>query len=180
MKKIILIVVAALATYMSSAASINWKTSSSGGKVYGDATTVLASATAYLIDASVLSQADLAAAISGGKTFAEVTSGKTLDSASVSDGKINKTFETSAYAAEATPNFYVAVLNGDNYYASDSVTATISGVGDTTVQYKLSAGTKAADAWKDATGTGGGVPEPTSGLLLLVGGALLALRRRRA
>ena len=34
-------------------------------------------------------------------------------------------------------------------------------------------------AWKGGSG-GGGVPEPTSGLLLALGGAMLALRRRRA
>ncbi len=38
-----------------------------------------------------------------------------------------------------------------------------------------------ASDWKSMTADGsGGIPEPTSGLLLLVGGAMLALRRKRA
>ena len=180
MKKVVVMGLAVLAAVVANAASINWKTSLSGGAVYSDSSTVLASGTAYLIDASVLSQAKLASAIEGGKSFADVTSGKTLANAAVSAGKINNTFATDSYAAGDSVNFYVVVLNGNNYYASESVAATVKGVGDTTVQFKLTAGTKAAGAWKDATGTGGGVPEPTSGLLLLVGGAMLALRRRRA
>ena len=41
--------------------------------------------------------------------------------------------------------------------------------------------TALADAsnWKSYGGGGGDVPEPTSGLLLLIGGAMLALRRKQ-
>ena len=180
MKKIVLVAAVVLATLASNAASFAWKTSASGGKAYADSTTVLSSGTAYLIDAAVLSQADLASAIEGGKSFAEVTAGKTVGSATVTDGKISTTVSSSDYAGGTSYNFYTAIVNGDKYFASDSVSVTAADVGEATVQFKLTNATKAAGAWKDATGTGGGVPEPTSGLLLLVGGAMLALRRRRA
>ena len=180
MKKIVLIAAVVLATLASNAASFAWKTSATGGAIYADASTKLDSGTAYLIDAAVLSQADLAAAIEGGQSFAEATAGKTVGSATVTAGKISTTVSSSSYAGGSTYNFYTAVLNGDNYFASDSVSVTAADVGEATVQFKLTTSTKADGAWKDATGTGGGVPEPTSGLLLLVGGALLALRRRRA
>ena len=39
---------------------------------------------------------------------------------------------------------------------------------------------KLATAYTPWKGGSGDIPEPTSGLLLLVGGAMLALRRRRA
>ncbi len=43
----------------------------------------------------------------------------------------------------------------------------------------IDSATAAANASNFNMGAGGAVPEPTSGLLLLIGGALLALRRRR-
>ena len=180
MKKIVMVMVVVMTAFAVNAASFSWKTATSGGKVYSDATTTLDSGTAYLIDAAVLSQTDLASAVTGGTSLSDVIAGKTVGSATVTAGKIATDITTDAYASGANVNFYTVVVNGDNYFASDSVAVTVSGVGDTIVQFKLSTPTKAADAWKDATGTGGGVPEPTSGLLLLVGGALLALRRRRA
>ena len=58
-------------------------------------------------------------------------------------------------------------------------------VGSTTVAfYELSDDSgNSSLSWKpggvSGGSSGGGVPEPTSGLLLLVGGAMLALRRKQ-
>ena len=88
-----------------------------------------------------------------------------------------------------TANQYVALV----VYDSDAV------AGDYVGAYGIAVGQVSADASDDPPVTGGiptfdndgagyvranigivGVPEPTSGLLLLLGGAMLALRRRRA
>ena len=187
MKKLMLIVAVALAAIAANAASFQWKTSASGGAIYSDADTKLASGTAYLIDASVLTQAQIASGIEGGKTLSEVISGKTFQSATVSSGKINTTFEAEYSGSTAT--FYSVIVNGSNYFASDSVTVDVFDVGDTTVQFKLTTPTQAEGAWKPTSSTPTppgpgpepepGTPEPTSGLLLLVGGAVLGLRRKQ-
>ena len=93
---------------------------------------------------------------------------------------------TNIYAPEtASPNttYYAAIIvtygSGDNmkYYAEKaSVTTGDDGAGAFTMGGgKLDTAAAAAGSWKTAA-----VPEPTSGLLMLVGLAGLALRRRRS
>lgn len=86
-----------------------------------------------------------------------------------------------------------AVDGGDGYdydYTAAIVTTTISGDVTTAVMGDTELGNVVPTTWtvsgitKTAQSGGGGgssdVPEPTSGLLLVLGGAMLALRRRRA
>ena len=61
-----------------------------------------------------------------------------------------------------------------NYIVTGSGNATISAAG----KLQLGNGSQAGKSWS-SLGGGGDVPEPTSGLLLLVGGAILALRRKQ-
>ena len=85
-----------------------------------------------------------------------------------------------------------AVDGGDGYdydYTAAIVTTTISGDITTATMGNTDLGNVVPTTWtvsgitKTAQSGGGGssdVPEPTSGLLLVLGGAMLALRRRRA
>ena len=91
------------------------------------------------------------------------------------------------YSADYTQmnGYYAAVLvNGsDMYYNTFQVTEFTSAttpMQDKTLNADWSGSDFLGDPARKGTVTGGGgIPEPTSGLLLLIGGAMLALRRKQ-
>lgn len=86
--------------------------------------------------------------------------------------------------AAATTYYTQLVITTEGYEAKSEIVAfTTQGTGDTSLNF--AEGTGFNTAYTFSTGTAGtwqatAVPEPTSGLLMLVGLAGLALRRRRA
>ena len=85
------------------------------------------------------------------------------------------------YAASSEQTGYLVIFNAEDAadatlaYVTDAVTITMPGAGTAgNLKFGDQTGTQNADNWY------GAVPEPTSGLLLLIGVAGLALRRRRA
>ena len=108
---------------------------------------------------------------SGSATVLANASGKTLDA-----GDYTAFFVVFDSASPASGSANYAVVSG-----SANLTKSI---GATTASVSFSAGNASsilnnADNWKSFGTGGGGVPEPTSGLLLLVGAGMLALRRKQ-
>lgn len=187
MKKIMIAGVAIAFAAVAHAAAFNWSTSGTNAAktFYGpDGATALASGTVvYLLDAGVSgnSQADVVAGIRGGKSITDFT---TITSSTL-DANSRLTAKGFEYGeAGNTYNFYMAIVSGDNVFvsdskgaygqASDTVNVLFSGVKTATQSLKAD-GAYAGAGWYAAS-----VPEPTSGLLMLLGVAGLALRRRRA
>ena len=138
---------------------------------------------AYLFDASVYSQSALVAALNSaaGVDYTKSISGAstTVNSASRIDGK--------AFTYDVTSSFdaYYVVVDSDKVFISDTTASGIQasatqefafGSPSTASKSTFSTATFSSSGWYQAAA----VPEPTSGLLMLLGMAGLALRRRRA
>ena len=192
MKKLMVMVAIACSAVVASAATANWKTSASNiynGTGSSD-TTAKYTGTAYLFDAGVTSQAALYALIAAGTEITSSTAGY-IETLNVANGGITATSfsygEQSVSSSELSEyTYYFAIIDSDKVYfstekaVSANATATAKTVGfgnQATGSQSLPAGSgfQGAGAWSTTA-----VPEPTSGLLMLVGLAGLALRRRRA
>lgn len=173
------------------AAAFNWTSSgTNAGKTINDKSgsalySTETAYTLYLFDAAVVSQDSLLAALRADstKTLADFTSVKSQ--ALASNSRITATAFTYG-SAERNYDFYFAVINGDDVFMSSSIGVT--GQASDTVNVSFSGlGSATKNAFADSTATfaanGAGwyaAPEPTSGLLMLLGMAGLALRRRHA
>ena len=177
MKKLIVAAFVAMLGIAANAAAISWSMTSivdspdaakAGGWV------------AYVMDASTF---DAFAAL-GGNEVAAYAAANALYSGSTtsSRGAVSVTIKNGDFDAGETVNSYMVLFNNASaanatyyaYTAKGSATISAGGADDS-----ISFGTFAA-----ATSTTGGwtqtIPEPTSGLLMLVGLGALALRRKRA
>jgi hypothetical protein len=182
MKKILIIAAVAMAALASNAAAFSWATSGAGtkGYLYDSSSTKLGTLTAYLFDAGTVSQADLLTGLRDGSAITDFTSVKSTTVSSAS--KIAATDVT--YGTDGnTYNFYMAIVNGEEVLLSDSVSALAQESGTTSIAFANPSTWSKVDNGAASFSSAGWyqtVPEPTSGLLMLVGLGALALRRRRA
>ena len=188
MKKLAIAIAAVAVGFAANAASYSWQCASgrvfdgTGGTTYSS----VAGQTAYLMFTSVMSQTDL---VSGLKTagsvsaYASTVADKAIGTATISSAaRIDATSATASVTANDTA--YFVVFANDKMYVSTTATATYLEVGTQPISFDSqstpSKATLDASAGYSSAGWYTSVPEPTSGLLLLIGVAGLALKRKVA
>ena len=187
MKKLLIATLVVATAVVANAASFQWKTAKTGGVVYGpDTGAALASGTAYLFLASAADS--VFTSLAAGTAIGDIAGA--LDNSAISAGKIavkSETIESSANPLVAIFATTTTVGGKDYFYISDSASVDAVDVGAAVLQFKETSASSAASMLASGGYQGAGwysasapVPEPTSGLLMLLGMAGLALRRRRA
>lgn len=192
MKKVMMMLAAVAAVGAASAATVDWNYKVTGAA--GGSATEFAGYTAYLVDAAYytgLSKVTADSITSDGKYLQSAAVAQTGSSGKGSSKKY--VFSTGAQEYKDTSlvegdsySYYLVLVDaaGENYFAqaynytARGATATPS---ETEITLDIPAATVSAGmtAWATPTPGPGPIPEPTSGLLLLVGGAMLALRRKQ-
>ena len=187
MRKLTITIVATALGVVANAASYTWSTS---GRLYdgsgnSGADYYVSGKTAYLMFASVVTQDNLVKSFLSNAAEAQstVTSGYIASAAVDGEGKISS---SATYDTTSQHDAYFVIFNGDKMYVSGSAVASYDALNPTDVM-DISFGaqtsvSKATFADTTTAYSGAGwyaVPEPTSGLLLLLGVAGLALKRKR-
>ncbi|MGN0889819.1 MAG: PEP-CTERM sorting domain-containing protein [Kiritimatiellia bacterium] len=186
MKKMIIMALVAACAIVAQAATCSWTVTN----VYAGNSTDKSTGIAYFLTTSMLPDAS---ALSG-KSADEITAA--LGSAYSFKPTTAGTY--SVVAANAIDNATLGLQDGTSYtgylliFNADTVAdatsffttgmkdfKTLEGANNMAIQFGTQK-TASQQAWSGSVGGGGGdVPEPTSGLLLLIGGAMLALRRKQ-
>jgi len=192
MKKLIIAAFVGVSTLALNAASVNWQASK--GALYDGATTPakITSGSAYLMFVTAdYTQSDLVAAFKAAEGKADATltamqaSGAMATGAGTISSSSSRPSGTSTYNLSADATAYFVVFNNDKMYVSyttDALYDAVTGEASATFATSLASSSKTTLQAADGYSAAGwyAVPEPTSGLLMLLGMAGLALRRKRA
>ena len=180
MKKLLIAFAAIASAMVVNAAACSWSTT---GTIYKptDTTTAVAGFTAYLFDTTTVSQSALVAALRDGGSITDYTAMSTYTTPTAA-----KVASTAFEHAEGSISAYFAIVQDDYVFISNEKSATAAAVGTATFGF-MSQSSNSKNVFDSSTAVSGAgwygtaaVPEPTSGLLMLLGMAGLALRRHRA
>ena len=152
MKKLIVLAAVIVAGVVANAASFKW----TAGNMYGSDATTKWAGTVNL--------------------YAIVDDVKTLvDSATTANGTVaNKSFSSDALAGGSYYDFFFTIEDGGKTFTSQTVNVGAQATSVATITFgNMASATQNASNWA-------AVPEPTSGLLMLLGVAGLALKRKCA
>ena len=179
MKKLIVFGFAVVAAVAANAAAFAWSANNIQ-KVDGNSSVGL---TAYLVDASKVSRATMLTALAAGDYQYMTAANYLITTPTIAQGTagLSRINTTTGDATAASYDAYTIILDGAvgsaNYFlATAEMHATKPDLGNVAFTF----GTQASTAWTAISGSTPPVPEPTSGLLMIVGLGALALRRRRA
>ena len=180
MKKMMMFAAAIAVAVVAQAASINW-TVANNSWYMSDGTSRASKGTAvYLIDMAQLSSIE--SAIEDGATSFKAGDAGIIAVGTTSNTKgyiAKSTASSSALVAGQSYDFAYLVFDGDKYFVSGKQTAAAYDLTDPVYSEPSSIAFSGANYKASASGWQA-TPEPTSALLLVLGGALLALRRKRA
>ena len=184
MNKLIVAACAVALAVAAQAATFDWKTSGTG-KLYNGTSSETYNGTAYLFSTADFTQQAILSAWDSGAFSADKALGtKTVKAGAIAGGTIDWGSAGDVLTA------FIVVNDGDKIFISDTKSGAGTQATTVTLSYALKSGSQvdpiefekgaakfSAQGWYKSTG--GGVPEPTSGVLLLIGMAGLALRRKQ-
>lgn len=187
MKKLIIAACAVAFAAGVQAASITWGTTGAFYDTDGEAggwNTVAAGTAAYFVFANSYAQSDLVADFAAGTVDNDkltATNSGTIGS----DGTVAEVTGSTTTLSGSQDAYVVVFQDAENMFISDALTVGIDELMGSTYSFDeaLTGDIWASNGDASAGYVGAGwysVPEPTSGLLMLLGMAGLALRRRRA
>ena len=190
MKKLMIMLAAIADGATVNAAAYSW--SAPSGRLFdgqGSASANRYAGTGYLFNVATVSQADMLAAFASDAVESKLTS--KLATGTFSSGRASASDNFDGPNATFDAYFVVFGKDGDGndaIYISDTVAANYQAVGTGEVEFGQQNAYSSVgfnDASKGFSSAGwysnaAAVPEPTSGLLMLLGMAGLALRRKRA
>ena len=164
MKKLLVLAAVIVAGVVANAASFKW----TAANIYASNGTDKFSGTANLY--AYLSTADISTAIK-------------VDSATVASGIVKdgsntgRTFSNDSLAGGNVYNFYFTIEDAGKTFTSDAKVVSAQATLTSNITFgNMQSATQNASNWKGSSP----VPEPTSGLLFLLGVAGLVLKRKRA
>ena len=191
MKKIIVLLAVAAMAVVSQAASISWKTGTGVKAPTADGSFGTANAGAgtlsmyvWIIDSATYSGLTVDSVIGTYKDALGTATASATGKGGATGITVNTTHDD--WVADQDTTYYAAILttytaDGTTLYIGNLATSIVNGGGAGTPVNNLAKYIGGGTSGTAITGwsKGESIPEPTSGLLLLVGGAVLALRRRR-